>query len=119
MSARLVLDDQIKGDVGVVSEDLFKELFPRGRSRHDGFLPRLTSVRRDGPRQDSAHRARPMDTASQPNRRYLVPRSHHALGLHPRAVNHTLLTFFRLSPAIRRYSTEACAFERSRSFAGR
>ena len=32
VSARLVLDDQIRGDVGVVSEDLFNELFPHGDS---------------------------------------------------------------------------------------
>ena len=30
VSARLVLDDQIKGDVGILSEDLFRELFPHG-----------------------------------------------------------------------------------------
>ena len=28
MSARLVLDDHIKTDVGIISEDLFAELFP-------------------------------------------------------------------------------------------
>lgn len=26
--ARLVLDDHVKGDVGILSEDLFAELFP-------------------------------------------------------------------------------------------
>jgi peroxin-6 len=30
VAARLVLDDQIKGDVGFLSEDLFHELFPHG-----------------------------------------------------------------------------------------
>lgn len=34
VSARLVLDDQIKGDVGIMSEDLFKELFPHGKLLH-------------------------------------------------------------------------------------
>jgi len=28
ISARLVLDDHVKGDVGILSEDLFAELFP-------------------------------------------------------------------------------------------
>ena len=28
ISARLVLDDHIKGDVGIFSEDLFSDLFP-------------------------------------------------------------------------------------------
>jgi peroxin-6 len=28
VNARLVLDDHVKGDVGILSEDLFKELFP-------------------------------------------------------------------------------------------
>lgn len=28
VSARLVLDDHVKGDVGIFSEDLFSELFP-------------------------------------------------------------------------------------------
>jgi len=28
ISARLVLDDRIKGEVGVLSEDLFADLFP-------------------------------------------------------------------------------------------
>lgn len=34
ISARLVLDDHVKGDVGILSEDLFADLFPtitRGR----------------------------------------------------------------------------------------
>lgn len=28
ISARLVLDDHVKGDVGIFSEDLFADLFP-------------------------------------------------------------------------------------------
>ena len=28
INARLVLDDHVKGDVGIISEDLFKDLFP-------------------------------------------------------------------------------------------
>ena len=32
VSGKLVLDDGIKGDVGFVSEDLFRELFPHGKS---------------------------------------------------------------------------------------
>jgi hypothetical protein len=28
INARLVLDDHVKGDVGILSEDLFNELFP-------------------------------------------------------------------------------------------
>jgi peroxin-6 len=28
LSARLVLDDHVKGDVGILSEDLFADLFP-------------------------------------------------------------------------------------------
>ena len=28
IDARLVLDDHVKGDVGILSEDLFAELFP-------------------------------------------------------------------------------------------
>ena len=28
VNARLVLDDHVKGDVGMLSEDLIKELFP-------------------------------------------------------------------------------------------
>lgn len=28
VSARLVLDDHVKGDVGILSEDLFADLFP-------------------------------------------------------------------------------------------
>lgn len=32
VSARLVLDNQIKGDVGILSEDLFRELFPHGKT---------------------------------------------------------------------------------------
>ncbi len=30
VSARLVLDDQIRGDEGLISDDLFRELFPYG-----------------------------------------------------------------------------------------
>jgi hypothetical protein len=36
LTARLVLDDHIKTDVGIVSEDLFAELFPHLR---DGWFP--------------------------------------------------------------------------------
>lgn len=28
ISARLVLDDHVKGDIGILSEDLFADLFP-------------------------------------------------------------------------------------------
>lgn len=28
INARLVLDDHVKGDIGIVSEDLFRDLFP-------------------------------------------------------------------------------------------
>jgi len=28
INARLVLDDHVKGDIGILSEDLFKDLFP-------------------------------------------------------------------------------------------
>ncbi len=28
IASRLVLDDHVKGDVGIISEDLFKALFP-------------------------------------------------------------------------------------------
>lgn len=32
LNAKLILDDHIKSDVGIVSEDLFKELFPLTRN---------------------------------------------------------------------------------------
>ncbi|KAK4150351.1 hypothetical protein C8A00DRAFT_18096 [Chaetomidium leptoderma] len=35
LSARLVLDDHVKTDVGIVSEDLFAELFPHLQNSHD------------------------------------------------------------------------------------
>jgi peroxin-6 len=28
INARLILDDHVKGDIGILSEDLFKDLFP-------------------------------------------------------------------------------------------
>ena len=28
INAKLVLDDHVKGDIGILSEDLFKDLFP-------------------------------------------------------------------------------------------
>ncbi len=35
INARLVLDDHVKGDVGILSEDLFKDLFPTfGQGKH-------------------------------------------------------------------------------------
>jgi peroxin-6 len=33
ISARLLLDDRIKGEVGILSEDLFDDLFPGLRSK--------------------------------------------------------------------------------------
>ncbi|KAK4195678.1 putative PEX6 peroxisomal biogenesis factor 6 [Triangularia verruculosa] len=35
LSARLVLDDHVKSDVGIVSEDLYAELFPHLHNAHD------------------------------------------------------------------------------------
>jgi peroxin-6 len=32
ISARLLLDDRIKGEVGVLSEDLFNDLFPGSKA---------------------------------------------------------------------------------------
>lgn len=32
ISARLLLDDRIKGEVGVLSEDLFNDLFPGSKT---------------------------------------------------------------------------------------
>jgi peroxin-6 len=43
ISARLVLDDHVKGDVGILSEDLFADLFPafaQGWILHD-YIPLL------------------------------------------------------------------------------
>lgn len=34
MSARLLLDERLKGEVGVLSEDLFGDLFGKGAGRH-------------------------------------------------------------------------------------
>ncbi|KND92208.1 Peroxisomal biogenesis factor 6 [Tolypocladium ophioglossoides CBS 100239] len=39
ISARLVLDDHIKGDVGILSEDLFADLFPHLRDSSDDEQP--------------------------------------------------------------------------------
>lgn len=36
ISARLVLDDHVKGDVGIISDDLFVDLFPH---LQDGKYP--------------------------------------------------------------------------------
>jgi hypothetical protein len=36
ISARLVLDDHVKGDVGIISEDLFADLFPSSASSKYG-----------------------------------------------------------------------------------
>jgi hypothetical protein len=37
VTARLVLDDHVKSDVGILSEDLFAELFPHLQSGHCEF----------------------------------------------------------------------------------
>jgi len=37
ISARLLLDDRVKGEVGVLSEDLFNDLFPGARSKSAGM----------------------------------------------------------------------------------
>lgn len=42
ISARLVLDDHVKGDVGILSEDLFADLFPY--LKHRSFVLRLVAV---------------------------------------------------------------------------
>lgn len=41
ISARLVTDDHVKGDVGVLSEDLWRDLFPQ---LHQGMLSPLVLV---------------------------------------------------------------------------
>lgn len=38
ISARLVLDDHVKGDVGILSEDLFADLFPSLAQSEIGFI---------------------------------------------------------------------------------
>jgi peroxin-6 len=38
INARLVLDDHVKGDVGILSEDLFRELFPTNAQGIDRLL---------------------------------------------------------------------------------
>ncbi|KAL2022710.1 hypothetical protein VTK56DRAFT_4791 [Thermocarpiscus australiensis] len=47
LSARLVLDDHVKTDVGIVSEDLFAELFPflQDSSSQDDQVPNAPSIR--------------------------------------------------------------------------
>jgi peroxin-6 len=37
ISARLLLDDRMKGEVGVLSEDLFNDLFPGSRRGGSGM----------------------------------------------------------------------------------
>ncbi|KAH6853658.1 hypothetical protein B0I37DRAFT_400791 [Chaetomium sp. MPI-CAGE-AT-0009] len=44
LSARLVLDDHVKTDVGIVSEDLFAELFPHLQNSHDDDEDEITSI---------------------------------------------------------------------------
>ncbi len=39
LAARLVLDDHVKSDVGMLSEDLFADLFPHLRTRTFESLP--------------------------------------------------------------------------------
>lgn len=41
ITARLVLDDHVRGDVGILSDDLFADLFPHLKS--DGKLSHLQS----------------------------------------------------------------------------
>jgi peroxin-6 len=44
VSARLVIDDHLKGDVGVLSEDLYSELFPKPRGQNGEWgLPPMVS----------------------------------------------------------------------------
>ena len=44
ISARLVLDDHVKGDVGILSEDLFADLFPTIAQGLIRFLHRVTII---------------------------------------------------------------------------
>lgn len=38
LNARLILDDHVKGDVGIASEDVFRDLFPHALSGMDLYL---------------------------------------------------------------------------------
>jgi peroxin-6 len=44
ISARLLLDDRVKGEVGVLSEDLFNDLFPASRSKSTGMYKKVSVV---------------------------------------------------------------------------
>jgi len=54
ISARLVLDDHVKGDVGIFSEDLFADLFPaiaHGNIIHHSQLDASANPNFDSPRK--------------------------------------------------------------------
>ena len=122
VSARLVLDDQIKSDVGILSEDLFRELFPRGKKvpKHcklgeDCVLVVLTGVPRSGlGRPCCPHCPGSLDATSNTGRYTLVARPRQPLlFLRACALDHSLLPFVLLSPAVRRRtaaprSVQAC-----------
>jgi hypothetical protein len=44
VNARLVLDDHVKGDVGIISEDLFKNLFPAAYQGTPYYLRQISIV---------------------------------------------------------------------------
>jgi hypothetical protein len=84
ISARLLLDDSIKGEVGVLSEDLFNDLFPASRSKAAGKLKGdaiadyIADQSRSGWRNNTWHPARCNHTvAPELRRRFPKPSMDH------------------------------------------
>lgn len=44
ISARLLLDDRMKGEVGILSEDLFNDLFPAAKGKSAGMWLRVPTM---------------------------------------------------------------------------
>jgi hypothetical protein len=120
VAARLVLDDKIKGDVGILSEDLFRELFPYGSSMlplsEPGFsLQDKTANTGNRDRRHSAHCPGPLGTPGLSGRRPVVSCASDSVNFaYPRTNDCTLLPFLLVPPALRRCSTAPCAIKARR-----
>ncbi len=114
LSARLVLDDHVKTDVGIVSEDLFAELFPhlhdclcsRSRSCSSVLTPRAQHSPRA--RRPPPHRDRPLGALQHGPVRELGHRSRHAV-VRPRPVHHTVCSLVPGPTVLCREPEAGCA----------
>lgn len=119
ISARLVLDDHVKGDVGILSEDLFADLFPAlAQGIHFCHKPKgtlLIKYLHSSREWKWSSRNPPCCNCSlEPlnlGRRFDMDSGNCQTFERPRTLNSSILSFFFSPPSICRSPSEDCTIK--------